>query len=977
MFKLVLLSLLMSTYLLSSVGIIYSIKGKATLNRDGEMIIPSKNFQLEKNDTIRTGDGSSARIKFNDNTLVTLGKNSAVNIADYVFDENNQTNSRSNLNFFKGSFKSITGKIGKLNPSAFKLKTKTASIGIRGTIVLGNQNKIMCTQGAVEVTVAGQTVVIPQGTKTLTIPGQAPIQEAIKPQDIEEFDNAMPIEEEQTQETTDNNDQKEDNQDEQNSEQNTDSEKEESTVQENDKQTTNNEQNTEATTETTSEETSTENVATQQTTNENSVIVNTEAITNVETLTESTTETTNTVEKINEVDTQTNNSGTSTSDSSSSTSSSTANTDDPETTTTPATLEWNTHLDTVTQNVQNELDTTNGEVQNNVLDSTNVLTYRASMLVNRIYNSTTVLEGGSILIAGGTTESNIYLSSTEIYDPYRNNFTLSSPLNTSRRLFSMSTLIDGNAIAIGGQTTGSVYLNSVELFNPTLNTWSYVNALNTQRAYHTSITLSDGNVIAIGGISGPNQVLSSVEKYDYDNDTWSYTGSLNTARANAVSAILNDGSVLIIGGFDVTFLTSVEKYNPSTELWSSNVASLNVPRGFGHSGTTLNDGTVIVFGGLNQYTVERYNPDENIWQYQVSLPNWDRKFLQSSAEILPNGNVLLIGGTSSNGETYEYNTSSTPNSVSNFDQTISNKTNEGYFIGYENSDKSNRVVGAIESMLFNAQDSNIDANSGELNGNIDNEFLSDSSINFNTKTSWMKFVQMDGTEITSSYTSEDDNLILGQAQTTINGQEYILDIGFQTLKDRVESDNSLSSLDDGSSWGYWQAVDEGTSIDYHGWWVSGDSNIDADYIANLISSNTTLSYVGHILGDTFTSSGLLDPIVLDSNNSLHMNIDFGSGNPVDITKMTFNTQQGWQYSNTAGFTTDSSTLDSVNKTINGVNYTVTDVIANVSNATDSLSFDGQLYGLEANSVGGVVGGSIQGLDGTIRDIQGIFKAAKQ
>ena len=673
MFKVVLLSLLMSTYLLSSVGIIYSIKGKATLNRDGEMIIPSKNFQLEKNDTIRTGDGSSARIKFNDNTLVTLGKNSAVNIADYVFDENNQTNSKSNLNFFKGSFKSITGKIGKLNPSAFKLKTKTASIGIRGTIVLGNQNKIMCTQGAVEVTVAGQTVVIPQGTKTLTIPGQAPIPEAIKPQDIEEFDNAMPIEEEQTQETTDNNDQKEDNQDEQNSEQNTDSEKEESTVQEDDKQTTNNEQNSEAT----SEETSTENIATQQTTNENPVIVNTEAITNVETLTESTTETTNTVEKINEVDTQTDNSGTSTSDSSLSTSSSTANTD-PVTTTTPATLEWNAHINNVTQNVQNELDTVTAE-------------------------------------------------------------------------------------------------------------------------------------------------------------------------------------------------------------------------------------------------------------------------------------------------------------TTTFDKTISNKTNEGYFIGYQINESSNRVVGAVESMLFNSQDNNVNPNSGELNGFLDSNFSVDSLMYFNTSTTAMKFVEMDPTEVTSSYTSEDDNLILGQAQTSINAVDYILDIGFQTLKDRVANDNSLSSVDDGSSWGYWQAVNELGTIDYRGWWISGDSNVDADYISNLVSSNTALSYVGHIMGDTFTSTtgGPSDRIILDSNNSLHMNINFGSGNPVDITKMTFNTEGGWQYSNTTGFTTNSSTLDSVNITNNGSNYTVTDVIADVSNATDSLKFDGSLYGLEANSVGGIVTGNIQGVDGTSRHIQGIFKAAKQ
>ena len=105
---------------------------------------------------------------------MSLGKNSKLDINEYVYDEKDSNNSKANFKFAEGPFKSITGAIGKVSPDKFKLETKSASIGIRGTIVVGNQDKVACTQGKIEVTSAGVTQVLGAGMMTNTEIGKAP-----------------------------------------------------------------------------------------------------------------------------------------------------------------------------------------------------------------------------------------------------------------------------------------------------------------------------------------------------------------------------------------------------------------------------------------------------------------------------------------------------------------------------------------------------------------------------------------------------------------------------------------------------------------------------------------------------------------------------------------------------------------------------------------------------------------------------------
>jgi hypothetical protein len=173
--KILLLLFILANFLFASIGQITALVGDVKISRDSNKTILAKlGEKLEKNDVINSAKGSKAQITLDDNTIITIGQNSTLNIFDYVYDESNPKDSKASFGFMKGSFKSITGKIGKINKERFKLKTKSASIGIRGTTIIGNQQIIICTDGAISVTANGVTVDVAKQELTRTPQGEAP-----------------------------------------------------------------------------------------------------------------------------------------------------------------------------------------------------------------------------------------------------------------------------------------------------------------------------------------------------------------------------------------------------------------------------------------------------------------------------------------------------------------------------------------------------------------------------------------------------------------------------------------------------------------------------------------------------------------------------------------------------------------------------------------------------------------------------------
>jgi hypothetical protein len=152
--KILIISLL-CIFSYASVGKVVALKGGAYIKRANKTIKIYLGTNLEKKDKVITNKRTKLQIRFNDNTIITVGKNSQLLISDYLLDEEEEEKSSFAINFIAGIFKTISGKIGKLNPDKFKLKTKTASIGIRGTRLIINAKKdstiVACTDGSITV----------------------------------------------------------------------------------------------------------------------------------------------------------------------------------------------------------------------------------------------------------------------------------------------------------------------------------------------------------------------------------------------------------------------------------------------------------------------------------------------------------------------------------------------------------------------------------------------------------------------------------------------------------------------------------------------------------------------------------------------------------------------------------------------------------------------------------------------------------
>ena len=94
--------------------------------------ILGKGLAFQEGDTLSTAAGSSAIIRLQDGTRMTLRPGTDMVVQRFQYREGAATNSMV-MQLFSGGLRAITGLISKNAPDAARLQTKTATIGIRGT----------------------------------------------------------------------------------------------------------------------------------------------------------------------------------------------------------------------------------------------------------------------------------------------------------------------------------------------------------------------------------------------------------------------------------------------------------------------------------------------------------------------------------------------------------------------------------------------------------------------------------------------------------------------------------------------------------------------------------------------------------------------------------------------------------------------------------------------------------------------------
>jgi len=122
-------------------GMVLDREGNVTLVRQQRSIQLSEKDWLYKDDRILTGRSSSVEIKLIDGSLVNVGELGDVYLLDLVYDPIKK-DGFIDLKVATGAFRMVSGSIAKLGPDLMVLKLPTATVGIRGTGIIGKASKV-------------------------------------------------------------------------------------------------------------------------------------------------------------------------------------------------------------------------------------------------------------------------------------------------------------------------------------------------------------------------------------------------------------------------------------------------------------------------------------------------------------------------------------------------------------------------------------------------------------------------------------------------------------------------------------------------------------------------------------------------------------------------------------------------------------------------------------------------------------------
>jgi Galactose oxidase, central domain len=269
------------------------------------------------------------------------------------------------------------------------------------------------------------------------------------------------------------------------------------------------------------------------------------------------------------------------------------------------------------------------------------------------HTATLLPNGKVLVAGGRGGNGTEVLASAELYDPASETWSVTGSLSVPRSGHTATLLPNGQVLVIGGRDYGEGPLPpTAELYDPLTGTWTPTGTPSTPRSGASATLLQSGKVLVAGGVDNAYQVLGSAELYDPETGIWSATGSLPIASYSHTATRLQDGSVLVARGSNDVDLTetlpTAQLYDPVSGEWS--VVSYTLWGSILHSSTLLPNGKVLIAGGsaggiggnLVLAVAELFDPATQTWTRagDLSMPRYSH-----AVTLLPGGGVLATGGT--------------------------------------------------------------------------------------------------------------------------------------------------------------------------------------------------------------------------------------------------------------------------------------------------------------------------------------------
>jgi len=237
-----------------------------------------------------------------------------------------------------------------------------------------------------------------------------------------------------------------------------------------------------------------------------------------------------------------------------------------------------------------------------------------NMIHDRLAPRATLLNDGRVLFSGGDFGT-LYepgldgTTEVELYDPKDRSFSRSASMREPRISHSATLLEDGTVLIAGGRNVRGM-LSTAEIYDPVTGRFHPTGSMSEPRLGHNAFRLSDGRVLLIGGTTEGGGSLLTTELYEPKTGTFVRSGRLyapgvgSYGRYEIVSqreVLLPNGSIWLMevanvgGNFTIKRATYVEIYDLTTGH-SRRLEEQPTPREWGNA-ILLESGSVLISGG--------------------------------------------------------------------------------------------------------------------------------------------------------------------------------------------------------------------------------------------------------------------------------------------------------------------------------------------------------------------------------------------
>jgi galactose oxidase len=285
----------------------------------------------------------------------------------------------------------------------------------------------------------------------------------------------------------------------------------------------------------------------------------------------------------------------------------------------------------------------------------------------------TVLPNGLVLMWGRrdkpTDSLDIHECTPFLWDPKTHNInktpqpTLADGTKVNLFCAGHTFLPDGHLLVVGGHLADSAGVNQAAIYDFETNTWTPTALMNEGRWYPTATMLPDGRILVLAGTfrAADGRIVTNDVLQVWNNGAWSPISNTVGSPLNFDGLplyphmhVASNGKVFMSGPLAQTYLLETSGGGKWTPLSNPGGRRINGFRDYCPS-VMYDLDKVIYIGGGNDQGTHKPTAEAEIIDLRENPPRWrttgSMRFRrrQHNATILPDGTVLVTGGTRGGG----------------------------------------------------------------------------------------------------------------------------------------------------------------------------------------------------------------------------------------------------------------------------------------------------------------------------------------